>query len=141
MKDSSSFQYHIEQACEPLLNELDDLITWQWDEHLSCLLAEFSVDHAQFVYLHVQKHFPHVWDKKSIKSADPLLKHRAGFFNALKKNQQLLTQDTTGQHDIMASWWPWGHGATVSVRLFQVSNLPYQAPSGLFRRLTGWART
>ena len=104
---------------------LEGRIRWEWDPQFGCLLAEFSVDHADFVYAKAKQHFPFVWDKKSFKSADEFLKHRAGIFNLLEKKQQLMTRDKSGTEDIMLSWWPWGHGATVSVRVFRANSNPY----------------
>ncbi|GAA0859064.1 hypothetical protein [Aliiglaciecola litoralis] len=138
MNNSNTYEKAIADACAPFIEELGDKIQWQWDEHFSCYLAEFSVDHENLVYLVAQKHFPHVWDKKSIKKAPPAFRHRAGFFNTLEKNQQLMSKDRNGEHDIMLSWWPWGHGATVSVRLFYASTKPYIEPSGVFATFSKW---
>jgi hypothetical protein len=35
----------------------------------------------------------------------------------------------------MASWWPWGHGATVSVRLFLTDSSPYIPKTGFMHHL------
>lgn len=120
---------------QPLIESLEQRINLQWDDHFCCVLSEFSVDHESQVYLAAKKHFPHVWDKKTIKKADPFLVHRAGVFGALVKEQKLMTQDVTGQHDVMLAWWPWGHGATISIRIFKVNTAPYLAPSGFWQKL------
>ena len=76
-----------------------------------------------------------VWDKKELKYADTIFIHRAGFFSNLEKNQRLLSRDKSGENDIMVSWWPWGHGATISVRLFCANTQPFAKPISLFSRL------
>ncbi|GAB5380877.1 MAG: hypothetical protein Alis3KO_27330 [Aliiglaciecola sp.] len=125
----------IEQASSPFIQALGNKIQWRWDEQFHCLLAEFSVDHEQHVLLTAEKHFPFKWDKKSLKKADPMLVHRAGFFGMLEKKQKLLTVDENGNHNIMLSWWPWGHGATVSVRIFKASEKAYIPPTGLLHKI------
>ena len=135
MKETSINQAHIKSACEPFLKELGEQFVWQWDEHFQAYLTEFSVDHEQHVFLTAQKHFPIVWDKKELKYADPIFVHRAGFFSNLEKNQRLLSKDKSGENEIMVSWWPWGHGATISVRLFCANTQPYAKPASLLSRL------
>lgn len=135
MKQSYTKQSHIKSACEPFLKEVGEQFVWQWDEHFKAYLTEFSVDHEQHVFLTAQKHFPKVWDKKELKYADPVFLHRAGFFASLEKNQRLLSKDDNGENDIMLSWWPWGHGATISVRLFCANAQPYAKPLTLLDRL------
>ncbi|GAC13196.1 hypothetical protein [Aliiglaciecola lipolytica] len=137
MKVSPTHQQAMREACSGFFDELGNRIEWKWDEHFGCLLSEFSVDHAQQVYLIAQKHFPHTWNKKQFKKADPILRHRAGFFNILEKNQELLTKDDSGEFEMMLSWWPWGHGATISVRLFRANSQPFQAPRGILHRISG----
>lgn len=135
MNQSQINQQSLEQASSFFIEALGSKIQWQWDEQFQCLLAEFSVDHKEHVLLTAQKYFPFDWNRKSLKKADPYLIHRAGFFSALEKKQRLLTSDENGNRDIMLSWWPWGHGATVSARLFKASELPYIPPSGLLYKL------
>lgn len=135
MKVPPTEQQTMREACPEFFEDLDHQIEWKWDEHFGCLLAEFSVDHAQHVYSIAKKHFPHIWDKKQFKKANPFLKHRAGFFGILEKKQQLLTKDDNGQNDLMLSWWPWGHGATISVRLFQANEQPFVETQGLFDKI------
>ena len=117
------------------VESLEDRISWEWDPQFGCLLAEFSVDHEDFVYLKEKQHFPVVWDKKSFKLADDYLQHRAGIFSVLEKNQQLMTKDTDGTEEMMLSWWPWGHGATISMRVFKANCNPYVPVQSWFSKL------
>ncbi len=135
MTELPKLKAHLMEHAQPLIDSLEQRIELQWDDHFLCVLSEFSVDHESQVYMAAKKHFPYIWDRKTIKRADPFLLHRAGEFGALVKNQRLMTMDTTGQHDVMLAWWPWGHGATISVRVFEVNTAPYVPPSGLIYRL------
>lgn len=136
--DNPTTKEFIYAQSEPLREHLDDRVQWQWDKYHQALLAEFSVDHEQPVYLSMKQHFPHVWHRKNIKTATQYLRHRAGYFGELKKDQQLLTVDVTGDAELMAAWWPWGHGATISVRLFRANTSEYTPSSGLSALFKRW---
>ncbi len=133
MKDSPANKQLIMSTTDALRESLSDRIQWQWDKHHQALLAEFSVDHEQHVYLTLLQHFPVHFDKKTIKQASPELKHQAGKFAQLSKEQQLLVSESQGQSEVMVAWWPWGHGATVSVRIFRIDPQPYVPPTGLLQ--------
>ena len=137
MQDSPANQALINATSEALREALSDKLTWKWDDFHHALLSEFSVDHEHHVFHTLQQHFPHVWDKKSIKQAPRLLKHRAGYFGKLDKQQKLLTLDEQGESQVMLAWWPWGHGATISVRIFRTDDTPYQPESGILAKLKG----
>lgn len=125
---------------QPLREALENQLEWSWDDYHQALLAEFSVDHENAIFLTLLQHFPFQWDKKSIKKAPPLLRHRASRFAELNKTQKLLTLDESGDQEIMVAWWPWGHGATISVRVFRAdtSEMKPQSPiSAFFNKLFG----
>lgn len=131
MTESPASKELIYTNTQELREQLSDRVQWQWDKHNHALLAEFSVDHEHPVFLTLKQYFPHVWDKKNVKKSSPYLQHRAQGFAHLNKQQLLLTKDEEGQDEIMLAWWPWGHGATISVRLFRASDLPFTPKVGL----------
>lgn len=132
MTESPATKTLIYDSSEELRELLSDRVQWQWDKHNHALLAEFSVDHENPVFLTLKQHFPHIWDKKSIKKSLPELRHRAGNFAELEKKQLLLSKDMDGKDEIMLAWWPWGHGATISVRIFRSNPEPFVPETGLF---------
>lgn len=134
MTENQSNKNLMLQQIPAFVESLEDRISWHWDTQFGCLLAEFSVDHADFVYLKAKQYFPKVWDKKSFKLADEFLQHRAGIFSMLEKQQQLMTKDKDGTEEMMLSWWPWGHGATISVRVFRANSNPYVPTQSLFSK-------
>lgn len=138
--DNTASKELIYSLSEPLREQLDGRVQWQWDKYHQALLAEFSVDHEQPVYLTVKQHFPFVWDKRNIRKASDFLVHRAAHFGRLKKTQQLMTMDSDGATELMAAWWPWGHGATISVRLFRANPETFEAPTGLAALMRNWFR-
>lgn len=138
MLDSPATKALIMSTSEAMREALSDQLEWKWDDFHQALLAEFSVDHEQRVFLTLQQHFPFQWENKSIKKAPPLIKHRAARFARLDKSQRLLTLDDTGTQEVMVAWWPWGHGATISVRIFRADTSemkPKKGLSGLLNKL------
>lgn len=133
MKDSPATKSLIMSTTEALRESLSDQIQWQWDKHHQALLAEFSVDHEQHVYLTLRQYFPINFDKKSIKQSTPELRHKAGKFAELTKSQQLLICENNEHKEVMVAWWPWGHGATISVRIFRINLAPYEPPTGIIQ--------
>ncbi|MDP5029973.1 MAG: hypothetical protein NWQ54_09010 [Paraglaciecola sp.] len=119
-----------------VIESLSPLVKWQYNDFHQVMLAEFSVDKQQQVMTTLEQILPCQWDAKSIKKAPDEVKHLAGFFAKLVKNQKLLSTDYLTQPKIMVAWWPWGHGATVSVRLFLTNTSEYQPKQGLLQRLT-----
>jgi hypothetical protein len=119
-----------------VIDSLSPLVKWQYNDFHQVMLAEFSVDKQHQVMAVLQQTLPCQWDVKSIKKVSGEVKHRAGFFAKLTKNQQLFSEDLQTQPKYMVAWWPWGHGATVSVRLFLTNTSEYQEKTGLLQRLS-----
>jgi hypothetical protein len=119
-----------------VIDTLSPMVKWQYNDFHQVMLAEFSVDKQQQVMAALQQILPCRWDVQSIKKASGEIKHRAGFFAKLSKSQQLLSADLHTQPKYMVAWWPWGHGATVSVRLFLTNTNAYQAKTGLLQRFS-----
>lgn len=131
-------QHHLQSFSSELLDKFGDLLKWQWEERNKSLLAEFSVDKKDQVWLILQQHYCQCWDAKSFKKAAAEIKHMAGNFNSLNNEQHLFTTPTPPYNRTMVAWWPWGHGATVSIRLFFIDDSPFKPAKGLkalFQRL------
>ncbi len=117
------------------IDALSPIVKWKYDSFQNVMLAEFSVDKEEQVLISLQQVFPDSWDAKSIRKAPAKVKHYAGPFAKLAKKQKLLAANLNNQTRIMAAWWPWGHGATVSVRLFLTNTEPYVEKPSLLHKL------
>ncbi|MCC2616495.1 hypothetical protein LJ739_09605 [Aestuariibacter halophilus] len=138
MNDNPATKELIFESTAPLRDALDNRVYWQWDKHYNALLAEFSVDHEQQVLMTVKQFFKRQWDNKTIRQAPPEVRHRAHDFARLDKKQLLMVSDEPGCQDIMLAWWPWGHGATISMRIFRADDTPYEPPSGVMATIKSW---
>lgn len=129
-------QKQLQSQGKVVLDALSPLVKWQYNDFHHVMLAEFSVDKQEQVMAALEQVLPFQWDAKSVKKAPEEIKHLAGFFAKLVKNQKLLSADYQSHPTVMVAWWPWGHGATVSVRLFLTNTSEYQPKQGLIQRLT-----
>ncbi|MCV2883460.1 hypothetical protein OE749_01955 [Aestuariibacter sp. AA17] len=135
MVDSPATRNLINEESFLVRQALGEQFEWRWDNHHNALLTEFSVDHEHHVLETLKQYFPNMFNRKTIKRAQLEIKHKAGNFAKLNHKQQLLIQDDTASNNIMVAWWPWGHGATVSVRIFRTNTAPCPDKKSFWSRL------
>ena len=119
-----------------VIETLSSIVKWKYDDFHKVMLAEFSVDKQDQVLFTLQQTLPMSWDVKTIKKAPEEAKHYAGEFSKLIKQQKLFSTNIERHPKVMLVWWPWGHGATVSIRLFLTNTSPYIPKTGLMHKLT-----
>jgi hypothetical protein len=125
------------QVCgKSVIDALSPMVKWKYDDFHNVMLAEFSVDKEEQVMITLQQVLPVSWDAKTINKAPDEVKHYAGIFSKLIKKQKLFSIGTEQHPQFMVAWWPWGHGATVSIRLFMTNTSPYVAKTGFIHKLT-----
>lgn len=133
----NQLEQQIHQQSDELKSLLDTHVNeWQWDERHQAIQTAFSVDHAEIVSRVLGEYFSDCWQGKTFRKAPPELRHKAGVFAQLSKKQCIYTD--TADPQLFAVWWPWGHGATVSVRLFLPDHSPYLPRSGWLDRIKCW---
>ena len=120
---------------------LGDQLTWRWEEKMSALLTEFSWEKKDRILVTLRELFSEEWNKKTIKKAPPPLKDELGELTHLSKEQLIFTRPASNETPALALiWWPWGHGATYSMRI-KVLDITYneadlqQARASLFAKL------
>ena len=97
---------------------LGDELTWRWEEKQSALLAEFSWEKKDRILTILRRLLSEEWHKKNIKKAPESLKAELGELANLNKEQLIFTKPATEETPALAViWWPWGHGATYSMRI------------------------
>jgi len=102
---------------------------WQWEERRNAWLSEFSRDKIDITLEVLQQHFDDTWHYKNIKTAPKQLKEQLNDLAKLNKEQRLFTTSANlNQPTLLAIWWPWGHGATVSLRLMTLENSYLKLP-------------
>lgn len=113
----------VEQATDFIVNQIGDAYEWSWDDHKNMRFTKFASNRTEPVLKVLRKNFPHQWDKKSIKKAPQALKEQLGSLAKLDKMQVLYTSPANDERPMLvAAWWPWEHGGTVSVRLIALDS-------------------
>ncbi|MFQ3235774.1 MAG: hypothetical protein ACI9C4_001336 [Paraglaciecola sp.] len=127
-------EQHIRASASAIIAALKDRVTWKYDGFNNALLAEFSADKELYILPIIHQHLPGQWDAKKVKQAPPLMIHLAGKFAKINKKQKLFYPHSTEPPQVMLAWWPWGHGATISIRLFVVNQEPFVPKISLLKR-------
>jgi hypothetical protein len=97
---------------------LGDELTWRLEEQQSVLLTEFSWEKKERILTILRRIFNDEWHKKNIKKEPKSLKYELGELANLNKEQIIFTKPATEEFPALAViWWPWGHGATYSMRI------------------------
>lgn len=104
---------------------LSDELTWRWEEKQSVLLSEFSWEKKERILTMVRSLFSEEWHKQNIKNAPKTLKDELGELANISKEQLIFTRPASEETPALAIiWWPWGHGATYSMRI-KILNCDY----------------
>tara|TARA_R110000744_G_scaffold78514_2_gene154600 strand:- start:3740 stop:4177 length:438 start_codon:yes stop_codon:yes gene_type:complete len=98
--------------------QLGDELTWRWEDKQAVLLTEFSWEKKERILTILRRLFSDEWQKKNIKQAPIALKDELAELAKLSKKQLIFTKPATEDTPAIAViWWPWGHGATYSMRI------------------------
>ena len=101
-----------------ITSPLGDELTWRWEEKQSALLTEFSWEKKDRLLTVLRALFTEEWHKKNIKKAPKAVKDELGELVNLSKQQLIFTRPASEETPALALiWWPWGHGATYSMRI------------------------
>lgn len=129
-------QRYVEESTHNITHSFDsDLeLNWRWEDNHKAMLTEFARNKKDKVLNILREQFDHEWNRKSIKKAPKALADQLGELTKLSKEQLLFTIPAFGEQPAMvAIWWPWGHGATVSLRLMPIKD-SYKMPDTSFQK-------
>lgn len=111
-------EQEVKEASVNLIESLNELLTWRWEEDKNVLLAEFASGKADKVIAILQQQYTHEWNRKSITNAPTSITNEIGDKAKLIKEQRIFTNSPKfDQKSVVAMLWPWGHGSTYSLRL------------------------
>ncbi len=113
----SSKKAAIEKICKELIKDFADVLTWKWDNRFKALLSEFTTETQDKVLFILEKHFKMTWDNTSIEEAPGIIKTNSKYFGNLRQGQLLFTTSPESSNHIIAAWWPWGDGQSISLRI------------------------
>ena len=106
----------VQKASEGLV-AAGDLFDWSWDDRFGAALTTFQAANEEKVRAALATTLPVRHDATTIKEASKLASQIAEAFGGLRGGQELLFS-TDGEAPLMVgAWWPWGNGATISLRV------------------------
>lgn len=106
---------------EALVTALPDSLKWQWDDRFSCVVAAFEVGDSDRILSVINAQLGEGWDRASLRNAPGDARNAIKDFGGLQPKQQLFACGLGDDVLLLGLWWPWGHGATVSIRFVPYS--------------------
>lgn len=106
---------------EALVNSLPESLKWEWDDRFGCVVAAFEVGDSDRMLSAINAQLGEGWDRASISNAPGKARKAIKDFGGLQANQQLFACGLSDDVMLLGLWWPWGHGATISIRFVPYS--------------------
>jgi len=110
-------ELHIEKVSKELANAFQGILSWKWDRRFETVLAEFSVDKKESVRAILERCLGATWDSANVGNAPDIVRAIESHFGGLWPGQLLFTSDPKRDALIFGSWWPWGDGKEISIRI------------------------
>ena len=107
----------MEDICRGLASSFDGILLWKWDRRFETVLAEFSVDKKDTVRGLLKGHLSHFFDSSNVADGPEIVRAVVAQFGGLWPGQLLFTSDPSGEAMIFGTWWPWGDGKEISIRI------------------------
>lgn len=108
---------HIESICRELSHAFQGVLTWKWDKRFETVLAEFSADKKENVRAILERYLSATWDSSNVGNAPDIVRAIESDFGGLWPGQLLFTSDPKRDALIFGTWWPWGDGKEISIRI------------------------
>jgi hypothetical protein len=107
----------IEKVCRELANAFQGILSWKWDRRFETVLAEFSVDKKESIRAILERYLGAIWDSSNVGNAPDIVRTLENHFGGLWPGQLLFTSDPKREALIFGTWWPWGDGKEISIRI------------------------
>ena|SRR5437762_10047349 len=109
---------------QPLLDSLVELksgwpgVGWSWDNRFRCVSSSFDKKISARVLGVTTEMLGTQWTDANLAAAPADVRALAERYGGVRAGQMLLTGDlVAGGMRLYGLWWPWGDGATVSLRV------------------------
>jgi hypothetical protein len=90
---------------------------WEWDGRLSCALSVVAKADEAKAQAALTAQLPVLWASDTLGGAPPVIKQICARTGGLLWRQTAFTAELPKAVFAYGLWWPWGSGASVSVRL------------------------
>jgi len=107
----------VETVCRELSRAFQGVLTWKWDRRFETVLAEFSVNQKDAIRAVLERHLSVTWNSASVGNAPDIVRTIDDYFGGLRSGQFIFTSNPTREAVIFCTWWPWGDGKEISIRI------------------------
>jgi hypothetical protein len=111
------------QPWQPLLDSLEKLrgqwpgASWGWDPRFKSVASSFDKEIADRARAAMVGVLDDEWSPTGISGAPPDVRALAGKYGGIRPGQLLFTGGSADGMYLFGLWWPWGDGATISLRV------------------------
>ena len=117
----------------------EGLFKWESDDRFGAALTTFKGAQEADVRAVLGQHLPAHHDVTTIADAPELAAQIARAFGGLRAGQELFFSDDSEAPMLVGAWWPWGNGATISLRVkLVVLGLSSEDKAALMDTFKGW---
>lgn len=102
-------------VCTQLITSGSDLFRWEWDNRFLAALSTFKQDDVDRVLGILEGRFEKQWTSES--ALEPAETELVGSCGGLYQGQRLFLSGEARAPVLVAMWWPWGDGTTISLRV------------------------
>ncbi|HKY10205.1 MAG TPA: hypothetical protein VJQ55_18295 [Candidatus Binatia bacterium] len=107
----------IDSICRELAQSFQGILTWKWDRRFETVLAEFKVTEQDKVRAILERYLSATWDSSNVGDSPDIVRTVEGHFGGLWPGQLLFTSDPKRDALVFGTWWPWGDGKEISIRI------------------------
>lgn len=93
------------------------LLEWSFDMRFRAAAATFPGANSAAVRTALEQGFDQAWTTPTIAQAPPRASELAGKLGGLRPGQILFGANAASDPILFGAWWPWGDGATISIRV------------------------
>jgi hypothetical protein len=131
----------LKKISQSLIHNTSEIIKWQWDDRFFGALSQFSVNDSPFILSVLTEHLNSPWTFSNIKTAPELILIISDSTGGLREGQKLFVSNCKKNPLLFATYWPWGNGKEISLRLIPtgqaLSDLEMVELVSMFRSWTG----
>ena len=107
----------IENICRELARAFQGVLLWKWDKRFETVLAEFSVQQEGEIRATLKRYLNLTWDSAAVGNAPDIVRNINDNLGGLRQGQYLFTSDPHHNGLVFCTWWPWGDGKEISIRI------------------------
>lgn len=129
----------LEAPCRAIASAAEGVLDWSFDARFRASNAVFEMADQEAVRAILERGFDAAWTSEDIAQAPPRASELAGKLGGLRPGQILFGANADSDPILFGMWWPWGNGASVSIRvLFSARYLDGEQRAALLVDFRSW---